>query len=71
MEDISFAQKITFVIIQAISLLFLFGFANSLASSGVLSMYDTGDQEALVAKKSALIYAFLSIILWLLNWLLG
>lgn len=71
MEDISFAQRITFVIIQATSLLFLFGFAASLATSGVLSTFNAGDTETQVAKKAAVAYALLSIGLWLLNWLVS
>lgn len=70
MEDISFAQKITFVIIQSTSILFLFGFAATLAASGVLLSSNGGDQEQLV-KKTAVAFGMASIFLWLLNWLLG
>lgn len=71
MEDISFAQKITFVIIQGTSILFLFGFAATLAASGVLLPSTAGDKEPQVAKKTAVTYGMASIFLWLLNWILG
>lgn len=71
MEDISFAQKITFVVIQGTSILFLFGFATALASSGVLLSSSAGDKEPQLAKKTAVIYGMASIFLWLLNWILG
>lgn len=71
MEDISFAQKITFVLIQGTSLFFLFGFATSLASSGLLSSSNISDKEMQAAKKTAFTYVVLSIALWLLNWLVG
>lgn len=71
MEDMISARKLIFILTQGVLLFSLFGFAMSLASSGVLSTSMASDQDMQAARRSALGYVFLLLVLWLLNWIIG